>query len=384
MRLCAKAIPLRQIARRLCISLCAVQYWRARAGASKTHRADVQDLSCAPKLQARETASELQRAICHLRRSLATESDLGFIGPEAIAEAIAEALGEQFPGTTLPSTRTISRILQRHGLLDGHKRRRFKAPPTGWHLPAVALRRADMDVFDGIEDLPIEGVGLQQVLTAKSLHGPHVAAWITPQLTAAFTVECLRSHWGAHGLPGFAQFDNDTRFQGPHNRPNVIGSVIRFCLRVGVIPVFAPPREMGFQSDIESFNALWQQKVWERSHHTSTAALQQLSERFCAAYSRHRAARQEHAPARRSFPKQMPAAKLRGGTLIFIRRTSDKGTVRLLEQTYAVDALWTQRLVRAELDIRTRKWRIYRLRRKDPENQPLLKQCLLQGSLRLD
>ena len=248
----------------------------------------------------------------------------------------------------------------------------------------MARGEADVDAFDGIEDLPIEGVGLFHVLTSKSLIGPCVHAWVHTSITSAWTVARLAEHWRKIGLPAYAQFDNDTRFQGPHNRPNVIGEVIRFCLRHGVTPVFAPPRETGFQADIEGFNALWQKKVWQRSHHASCEAAQSLSDKFCAAYSQRRAARQDRAPKRRPFPKKIVPKKLTTGTIIFIRRTTETGTVRVLEQTYLADPKWPHRLVRVEVNIATLSLRFFRLRRKAPERQPFIKQLKLQGTIRLE
>lgn len=317
--------------------------------------------------------------IAELRRCLAHEGDLGFVG----AEAIAAALALRLTAAQVPSIRTIGRVLVRLGLLDAKKRVRRAPPPTGWHLPAVAARAADVDAFDCIEDLPIEGVGLCHVLTAKSLLGPLVGAWVQTRITAAFVIQCLTLHWQEHGLPSFAQFDNDTRFQGPHNRPNVIGEVIRFCLRLGVTPVFAPPRETGFQADIEGFNALWQAKVWRRFHHLSLAGVQARSDKFCAAYSALRSGRVEHVIARRRWPAKGPAKSITTGVIIFIRRSSETGSVRILEQTYEVDAQWPHRLLRCVLNITTRTLHFHRLRRRQPARQPLAKKCKLKGHLRL-
>lgn len=370
-----KGCSQRAIAKRLAVSLGAVQHWLHRAQAG----APLPDRSCAPLRQAAQTAAHIEALICELRTSLAVHSDLGFSGPQAIAAALALRLAAK----QVPSIRTIARVLARQGLLDGTKRIRRKAPPTGWHLPALCAGHAQADTFDGIEDLPIEGVGRCHALTTKSLAGPLVGAWLNPRITAAWVVACLAAHWHAHGLPTYAQFDNDTRFQGPHNRPNVIGEVIRFCLRVGVTPVFAPPRETGFQADIEGFNALWQAKVWRRAHHTSMAALPTASDKFCAAYTRHRAARAEHAAQRRRFPGKPGLGPIKSGTIIFIRRTNESGAVRVLEQSYLVSSQWPHRLVRVELDVATRSLRFYRLRRREPLRQPLLKKCKLIGSLRL-
>ena len=369
----------RAIASRLGISLGGVQHWLARASRVRPQKPSFLDLSSAPHAQARQTSPALEAAIVALRNSLATESDLGFVG----AEAIAFELACSHPGVALPWVRTIARILARNGLLDAHRRVRRPAPPTGWHLPAVARGEADVDAFDGIGDLPIEGVGLFHVLTSKSLLGPCVHAWLNTSITSAWTVVRLAEHWRKIGLPAYAQFDNDTRFQGPHNRPNVIGEVIRFCLRHGVTPVFAPPRETGFQADIEGCNALWQKKVWQRSHHASAETARALSDKFCAAYTLRRAARQDRLPKRRPFPAQTADAKLTTGTIIFIRRTSETGTVRVLEQTYLADPQWPHRLVRVEVPIATLSLRFFRLRRKAPDRQPLIKQLKLKGSIRL-
>jgi hypothetical protein len=59
------------------------------------------------------------------------------------------------------------------------------------------------------------------------------------------------------------QFDNATVFTGPRH-PNCVGQTVRFCLSLGITPVFVPPRETGFQANIERFNGQWQKANWER------------------------------------------------------------------------------------------------------------------------
>ena len=51
---------------------------------------------------------------------------------------------------------------------------------------------------------------------------------------------------------------------GTHRHPDAIGRVMRLCLSLGVVPVFVPPRETGFQAMIEGYNGRWQAKVWAR------------------------------------------------------------------------------------------------------------------------
>ena len=111
-------------------------------------------------------------------------------------------------------------------------------------------------------------------------------------------------HWRDFGLPAYAQFDNDTIFQGSHSRSRLPGPRYKDLLATwGRDSVFAPPREPGFQAAIENFNGRWQAKVWSRFHHNSLAGLQAQSRRYIRACHRQRAAaRIDAAPKRRPFP----------------------------------------------------------------------------------
>jgi len=59
--------------------------------------------------------------------------------------------------------------------------------------------------------------------------------------------------------------------------------------------------------------------------------------------------------------------------LIFIRRTTDRGSVTLLGRTFEVSKMWPHRLVRAEVDLIKSQIDFYALRRRDVSWQPLLK-----------
>jgi hypothetical protein len=200
----------------------------------------------------------------------------------------------------VPSVRTINRILARRGALDGRKRTRRPAPPKGWYLPDVAQALAELDSFDIIEGLVLKDGPQVEVLNGVSLHGGLAVSWpVVSPVTAQLTVTQLTEHWRAVGLPGYAQFDNDPIFHGTHRYPDALGRVIRLCLSLGVVPVFVPPRETGFQAMIESGNGWWQTRVWARFQHASLEDLQQRSGKYVQALRQQRAARIEAAPDRR-------------------------------------------------------------------------------------
>ena len=360
---------MRAVARQCHMSLSTVQWWVRRAAGERLDRVDWEDnpTGCRPAVN--RLAVETEELVLRLRRELKATSDLGEYG----AVAIHRELLTQGP-RVVPSVRTIGRVLERRGALDGRRRLRHPAPPPGWYLPAVAGREAELDSFDIVAGLVIRGGTDVEVLNAISLHGGLAASWPCGEITAKTTVESLLEHWRTVGLPAYAQFDNDTRFQGTHTHPNSIGRVVRICLSLKVVPVFAPPRETGFQAAIENFNGRWQAKVWARFEHVSLAALQTQSAKFVAALRRRSAPRLEAAPPRRLFPADWTLDLQRPlqGRMIFLRRTNDRGEVQLLGNTYLVAQTWVHRLVRAEVHLDAERIDFYTLRRRNPSAQPLL------------
>jgi hypothetical protein len=361
------------VARPFGVSLATVQYWVQRAQGQRLDRVDWSDRSHAPRTPHR-TELAIEDLVLSLRRELAEASDLGDCGAKAIHRSL-HGRGLQ----DLPSIRTIGRILERRGALDGHKRVRRPPPPRGWYLPQLAGRQVELDSFDIVEGLVIKDGPQVEVLNGVSLHGGLIGSWpMAAPVTVKATTEALVEHWRGVGLPGYAQFDNDTIFQGTHTHPDVIGRVMRLCLSLGVIPVFVPPREMGFQAMIENYNGQWQAKVWTRFAHGSLAELQGCSGRYVAAVHRARADRIEAAPPRRPFPKRwrLDLQAHPRGRIVYLRRTTASGAVEALGHDFVVDPHWPHRLVRVEFDLDGGRMQFFALRRREPTVQPMLKELI--------
>jgi len=365
----------RKVARKFAVSPPTVQRWVDRANVKRLDRVDFQDLSSAPKKVANRTAREVEGKIVSLRTQLRDESALGEFGAAAIHRQM-QALGE----TDIPSLRTIGYILERAGALDYRRRVRRPPPPMGWYLPDLAARLKEMDQFDFVEGLTIEGGCVVEVLNVISLHGGLCQSWPDGSYTTELALVAMLEHWRKWGMPEYAQFDNDRRFHGSHRHANIIGRVIKLCLGLGVVPVFAPIREHGLQNAIESYNGRWQEKVWGRFHYKSLASLQKQSAGYVEASQLRSAARREGAPERCSLPSgwTFDARKKVRGQIIYIRRTSDSGSVNVLGNQLSVDQRWSHRLVRCEVDIEGKVMRFYGLRRKAPDQQPLLREIAYQ------
>jgi transposase len=359
------------VARRFRVARSTVRLWVGRAQEKRLDRVDFADERSGPRRPANKTSRSIEDLVLSIRRELREDSALGEWGAAAIHRELKKRRARP-----LPSVRTIGRILERRGTLDGRRRVRRPAPPPGWHLPEVAGGRAELDSFDIIEGLVIQGGLNVEVLNGISLHGGLAESWPRAAIRAKTVVTALIHHWRRFGVPDYAQFDNDTVFQGPHAHADTVGRVTRLCLSLDVIPVFAPPRETGFQAAIENFNGRWQAAVWNRFHFDSRQILLSQSGRFITAHRRRRTTRIDAAPTRREFPAdwELDLQTLPDGQIIYLRRTDDSGRASLLGHTFDVDRNWPHRLVRAELNLATDRIRFYALRRRTPEAQPLLKE----------
>ncbi len=360
----------REVARRFRVSPSTVLYWLRRASGQRLDRVGFEDRSHANRRH-RGTPLRVVRRVLGIRKWLRQESALGEFGALAIRRELSQRKVKP-----MPSVRTIGYILERGGALDGRRRVRRPAPPRGWYLPDVREARAELDSWDYIEDLTIRGGVLFDVLNVVSLHGGLAGSWPSENPLARGHVGASSAHWRRFGLPGYSQFDNDTRFIGVIGYKDVLSRVVRHCMSLGVTPVFAPPREMGFQASVESFNARWQAAVWRRFQHKNMVSLSRRTEAFLAAYRRRLTQRIEAAPARIPFPKtwRSDINSVHGGRVIFLRRTTHKGTIKVLGHTCLADKSWIHRLVRAEVQLDHHRIQIYGLRRAKPAFQPLLNQ----------
>lgn len=209
-------VPMRAVARAHRVSLSTVQWWCRRAGAQALEEVDWRDH---PPIAERvhRTAAAVENLVLGLRRELKETSDLGEYGARAIhRELVARGDG------VVPSVRTIGRVLERRGALDAARRVRRPPPPPGWYLPEVAAGRADLDSFDIVEGLFLVGGLRVEVLNVVSLLGGWPGAWPQPLVTAKTAVAALVAHWREFGRPAYAQFDNDTIFQGAHQHRDSI------------------------------------------------------------------------------------------------------------------------------------------------------------------
>lgn len=358
-------LSLRTIARRHRVSVATVWRWVQRA---QGRRLDRVDWTSRPRGNPRplRTSHAVEQAVLSARVRLRDVSALGEYGAAAIHAELVTTSGQ-----ARPCVRTIHRILQRHGLVR-RGRSRWSPPPSGWYLPEVAGAQHELDEFDFVEGLALAGGRHFDVLTAISLWGKLAgSAILHPGATLTGSLQAVAKHWQDCGRPTFAQFDNDSIFQGSHGHPAHLGRFVHGCLCLGVTPVFAPPRETGFQARIEALNRRWQIVVWRRFRFNLYQDLEDETQRFIIAHRQKHAVAADHARRIACHPLDDAREPL-VHRVIFLRRADPAARIELLRHSLQLPPAWQHRLVRCEIDLLQQRVACFGLRRREPANQPLL------------
>jgi putative transposase len=202
-----------------------------------------------PQQSPRRVASDLEAAIVATRRSLA-ERQL-FCGAQAIAWELATL---KLPA---PSLRSISRVLERHGLVT---RRRGPYVPKGVAYPALQAERAgQVHQTDFVGPCYVRGPLRFYSLHSVDLATGRCGVQRVANRSSQPTLDGLWAIWGRLGIPDHQQVDNEMVFYGSRAHPRGMGPLIRLCLASQVEPWFIPPAEPWRNGVVEKFNHIWEQ-----------------------------------------------------------------------------------------------------------------------------
>jgi putative transposase len=223
-----------------------------------------------PPRSPRQITEALETAIVMTRRSLQRRQL--FCGAQAIAWELAEL------GMTPPSLRTISRVLDRQGLVT-----RAPGPyvPRGVAYPGLhATHPGHVHETDFVGPCFRRGA-----VRFYSLHSVDVATGRCgvqqlPNRSSQPTLDALWAIWLRLGIPQHQQVDNEMVFYGSRAHPRGLGPLIRLCLALDVEPWFIPPAEPWRNGVVEKFNHRWRQFGPLRQVVASRTAVDRANARF--------------------------------------------------------------------------------------------------------
>jgi transposase len=325
--------------------------------------AGLKDKTRTPRQIWRKSPERLVQKILSIREELESHktrrSAFSGIGAEVIHWELTQRKVRK-----IPSIPTISRILARHG-----KTRRKKAKRNSNNQPypyVKAERIGDFHQTDLVGPRYLRGP--KGILRFYSFHTVDVAGHtaFTSQFTDKQTISLCRhlvEAWRYMGIPIVSQMDNEMAATGGGRYPYSISQFIRLHLLMGIHLVFIPQGEPGRNASVESFNALWQERVLRRHNCPALSSLRRTSERFLQYYhyeKPHRSLTQKEHGTRfpgilrdknwkslRYLPKRFnldkyidshghlnfPIAK---GKVSFIRRVDSHGKIEVNGSTYFI------------------------------------------------
>jgi transposase len=234
--------------------------------------------SRAPRRQARQTSATVVRAVLAARDRLARRRTFKGSGADAVAWELE--LARVRP---LPARRTIERILQRAGRTGRRAARPAERSSAAYPRPR-AEGPGDLQQTDlvGPRHLrtprgPLRFFGFHTV----DVGGGGVATWQGPDKNGeSFCRYLTEVAWARLGVPRIWQVDNETTIAGFPTTGRIFTPPVRLALLLGVEVRFIPEGEPGRNADVESFNALWQERVLRRFTTPGLAHLSRVSARF--------------------------------------------------------------------------------------------------------
>lgn len=248
-----------------------VYKWVARYHAEEATAEWYAEQSRSPHHNPRQLAVEIVEAVKLARLHLYNQGL--FCGAQAI-EWELEDLGIE----TLPSLRTINRIIDREGLTH---RRTGRYEPKGRRYPQLLGERVNqVHQTDYVGPCYLHGPVRFYSLNSVDLGTGRCA--VTPVLAKAgqYTIDAIWSHWCRLGIPEHQQVDNEPVFYGSRRHPRGMGSLIRLCLAQGVEPWFIPMAEPWRNGVVEKFNDHYQDRFLRKVAMSDAADLTQQSLRF--------------------------------------------------------------------------------------------------------
>ena len=319
------------------------------------------DLTRANHHVVQRISPELERTILSIRRRLQAHATpatrYSLIGaPVTLAEL--KALGVH----PLPCERTIERVLQRHGLTAARVRLSPLLPRQEYPGPQARASN-DLHEVDLVGPVYLKGSGHRYYIwICKDAFDGAVCLRLAGSRRMDEVLWFLGECWKDLGRPEQVQLDNARELCGWGPAARTLSRVIRLCLRFGVTPVFIPEREPQFNGSVENFNSWFQEPLFQRHFQSPNDLRRELARLQEAVNTQHvhprlggktpaqhrRGLRLQKLPA--SFAVPTGKQPLAEGRVLFIRRVSQTGTVKVLSQSFRVGRRYRGLCLRLVLD----------------------------------
>jgi transposase len=245
----------------------------------------LKDRSRTPKKIWRKTPDRMVKKILSIREELESHrtrrSAFSGIGPEVIHWELKQRKVEN-----VPSISTIANILSKYGKTGKVKPKRNSNNQPYPYCKAKKMGELHQTDLVGPRYLR----GPKGVTRFYSFHTIDVAGHtaFASQFTNKQSLSLCRhlvDTWEFMGIPDVSQMDNEMAAAGGGRYNYSISQVMRLHLLLGIHLVFIPQGEPGRNASVESFNALWQDRVLTRHNCPTIISLRRINKRFLDYYN---------------------------------------------------------------------------------------------------
>jgi hypothetical protein len=245
----------------------------------------LKDRSRTPKQIWRKTPDRMVKKILSTREELESHrtrrSAFSGIGPEVIHWALMQRKVKNVPAIS-----TIATILSKYGKAGKVKPKRNSNNQPYPYFKAKKMGELHQTDLVGPRYLR----GPKGVTRFYSFHTIDVAGHtaFASQFKSKQTLSLCRhlvDAWQFMGIPEVSQMDNEMAAAGGGRYKYSISQVIRLHLLLGIHFVFIPQGEPGRNASVESFNALWQDRVLTRHNCPTINSLRRINKRFLDYYN---------------------------------------------------------------------------------------------------
>lgn len=206
--------------------------------------------SRAPNKILHTTSGNVESAIVEVRKMLSSKqySQQGAI-------SILYELNRR--GVKAPSVSTINRILKKHDLVGGKKKKYAKTKEYPVHY-------YDVQQMDLIGPRYLKGGFKYYIYTIIDKNNHMAGVYPIQDKSAKSIVPCTVDFWSTYQMPDYLQMDNELSFRGSNRHPRGLGLLMRIAISNRVTPMFIPVAEPWRNGVIEKFNNTVQSKFLDQ------------------------------------------------------------------------------------------------------------------------
>ena len=316
------------------------------------------------------TPPHIERAVISIRKRLADhaapQTRYSLVGAPQIRAEL-----EQLGYSPLPCLRTIERIIAGAGLTCPPLRLVRRVTRNAYPTPQ-AQDSNQMHQVDFVGPRYLKGdKSRYYFLVCKDRFDQAVFIQFVSSRCSDTVLAFLVRAWQRLGIPDKVQFDNGREFAGFGQSAKWLTRVIRFCLRLGIEPVFIPKAKACYNGSVEQFNGWFQPRLLEHPFANSDEVNIELDHLMNAVNEQHVHTHLGYQTAvqyrRRKHLRRLPAdctlhhqkLPIAVGKVTFIRFVTIQGTVNILDQTFRIGKRLKFEYVKATLDTQRQTLKVY-------------------------